>query len=211
MASSASASSLANAQDNVKVYLQVAYRGQSHEIVSESTSTFAKLQEQIANLTQVDATNQKLLGSGPLRSILGKAKENEAKTLVELGITTTRTRPIKVMLVGPTNDELDQIHKGDIEAEKRNRPRQYHPSMLRGGKVSVMDLISKSPQMLRKDFLFGSLAIPTLQPSAVPFTLSKSTPCLHPLHPSMIKSCPDYINSVPIQLFFISVNYTAFK
>lgn len=137
----ASVSSSAASHDDTVVHIQVAYRGQNHDFKSSTESTLAEFQGQIADLTKVDATNQKLLGSGPLRNVLGQVKENEAKTLKAMGVVSTGAKPIKVMLVGPTNDELDQIQKGDMEAEKRNRPRQYHPSMLRGGKVSNVKVV----------------------------------------------------------------------
>jgi hypothetical protein len=120
------------------VQLQIAYRGQSHDIEAASSKTLFDLQEQIADLTHVDATHQKLLGPVSLRSALGKAKDNGDKTLQELGFFLAALRPsIKLMVVGPTSEELSQVQKVDAEAEKRNRPRQYHPSMLRGGKVSL--------------------------------------------------------------------------
>ena len=119
------------------VQLQVAYRGQSHDIELNASTTLSELQEQIEELTHVDATHQKLLGPASLRSILSKAKDNGDRSLEELGFSSISLRPpVKLMVVGPTSEELDQVSKGDQEAEKRNRPRQYHPSMLRGTKVS---------------------------------------------------------------------------
>lgn len=117
------------------IQLQIAYRGQSHDIEIVSSKTLSELQEQIEEMTHVDATHQKLLGPASLRSTLSKAKENSDRTLEELGMLVASRLPIKLMLIGPTSEELDQVSKGDQEAEKRNRPRQYHPSMLRGTKV----------------------------------------------------------------------------
>jgi hypothetical protein len=132
------ASSVASTSAGVAlVQLQIAYRGHSHNLELASSKTLQQLQEEIEDLTHVDATHQKLLGPSSLRNTLSKAKDNGERTLEELGFASLASRlPIKLMLVGPTSEELDQVSKGDQEAEKRNRPRQYHPSMLRGTKVN---------------------------------------------------------------------------
>lgn len=134
-----------SASDITTVQVQIAYRGQSHDIEAATTTTLSDLQEQIASLTHVDATHQKLLGPASLRSVLSKARDNRDKTLEELGFSSAAVKPlIKLMLVGPTSEELSQVQKVDAEAEKRNRPRQYHPSMLRGGKVSCRHHVDRA-------------------------------------------------------------------
>jgi hypothetical protein len=123
--------------EGASVFFQISHQGKRHSLRVESSTTLGSLQEEIAELTRVDATHQKLLVSGPLRPTLAKAKENEAKTVKELKLVSDdESRPVRIMVVGPTDSELDSVQRGDLEAEKRNRPRQYHPSMLRGGKVS---------------------------------------------------------------------------
>jgi hypothetical protein len=155
----ASSSSIDLVDSNVS--FQVAYRGQSHSITVPLSSNIRRLQDEISDLTHVDATHQKLLGSGSLRSIFGKAKDNEDKTLVELGVTCDEKKPHKLMLVGPTNDELDAVQRGDLEAEKRNRPRVYHPSMLKGGKPRNTTKSSTSNP-------FHSLKVHPISPPSTP-------------------------------------------
>lgn len=141
MSAAAVASSSSEAIEEPAYPLLISYRGKNHDIFWPVKSTLAELQDQIADLTDVDATHQKLLGSGPLRNSLTKAKENGHRSLSELGLSSNPTgsdRIVKIMIIGPTREELDEVHKGDVEAEKRNRPRQYHPSLLKGTKVSFL-------------------------------------------------------------------------
>ena len=129
--------------------LQISYRGQNHEVEWPNDGTLEELQSKIAELTDVDATHQKLLGSGSLRgSSLANIKEKgdvafgEAAGLVRRDTASSNSMSsaekvtMKIMVVGPRREELNEIQRVDAEAEKRNRPRQYHPSMLRGTKVS---------------------------------------------------------------------------
>ncbi|UZJ52566.1 hypothetical protein CBS101457_001886 [Exobasidium rhododendri] len=141
---------------------QISHRGQRYDVVVESSMTLGSFQNEIAELTKVDATHQKLLLSGPLRNALSKCKENEDKTLQDLKLLSEDvSKPFKVMLVGPTNDELSSVQRGDLEAEKRNRPRQYHPSMLRGGKPrNTNKATSGSP--------FHALKVHPISPPASP-------------------------------------------
>lgn len=132
------ASSSAQQHDGAMTSFQVAFRGQNHALRMSTSRSVGELQEEIAELTHVDVTRQKLLGSGPHRSVLSKAREWNESSLKQAGLVSKALeRPIKVMVVGPTSGEVDAVEKGDKEAEKRNRPRQFHPSMLRGAKVRL--------------------------------------------------------------------------
>jgi hypothetical protein len=143
MASPIASSSSDRQSDHFSTF-QISHRGKAHTLQLSTSATLGNLQDEIAELINVDASHQKLLGSGSLRNVLSKAKENEEKTLEELNLVSKGETPIKIMIVGPTSDELDAVQKGDLEAEIRNRPRQYHPSMLRGGKVSECPIAAPS-------------------------------------------------------------------
>ena len=135
------ASSSAQQHNGTMTSFQIAFRGQNHALQMSTSRSVGELQEEIAELTHVDATRQKLLGSGPNRSVLSKAREWNESSLEQAGLVSKALEtPIKVMVVGPTSGEVDAVEKGDKEAEKRNRPRQFHPSMLRGAKVRLSEI-----------------------------------------------------------------------
>ena len=118
--------------------LTIAHRGQQHQLEldgSPSTATLSTLQEQIESQTSIPVHLQKLLpgkppkGGGPAPKIAGHAPD---ETLEKVGLQDGH----KIMLLGVTGQELDQVNRQELKVAARLKPRQLHESLLRSAKVS---------------------------------------------------------------------------
>ncbi|KAN0064148.1 hypothetical protein ACQY0O_003315 [Thecaphora frezii] len=118
------------------VELTITFRKDVHHLHDlTGDTTLATLRSVIEQLTNVAARNQKLL---PARA-KGVANLNQApaavpidedpRTLLELGIPNQGCR---LMVVGTPSKELEEAQAEEDYNRRRNGPRQYHPSMLRG-------------------------------------------------------------------------------
>lgn len=159
MASSSSASASASAQpDTASISIHITHRTQTHTLSLDPSTSVSSLRAQIEEITCVPVTHQKLLPSrargvdlnvraGASSSVAthehdgvdGSVSEGsqgaseDGRTLTEAGVHGG----MKIMVLGPSLEEVDRLRKADEEAGKRNAPRSYHPSMLRGTKVSL--------------------------------------------------------------------------
>ena len=119
--------------------LTIVHRRQEHTIKAiASSSTVAELRQSIEELTYVPADKQKLLvprsaGIADLNSHQHADTETDERTLVEVGLVGKPD--LKVTVLGPSSQELERLYQDESEMQKRNAPRQYHPSMLRGAKL----------------------------------------------------------------------------
>lgn len=129
------------------VTIHITYRGANFSLEVDAYKTLHGLQEDIANATDVQIPYQKIVAPAPLRSVFNIKRspfntqddgEHLEATLFDLGLNRAQPtgKPIKLMLIGPKQYEIDALRAEDDLGVKMNRPRQYHPSMLRGTKVS---------------------------------------------------------------------------
>lgn len=117
----------------------MSYRGQSHSFGLAPSSTLETLHDTITEKTGVLPTHQKIVAPGPLKKAFSGQQTDDEATLSQLGFdVAVRRGPIKLMLVGPKQEEIEAVRREDELGAKFKRPRQYHPSMLRGGRVSAM-------------------------------------------------------------------------
>lgn len=126
------------AAEDGEVRFKLSYRGQSYDIIQSLNDRLSQLYDIIYEKTTVTPSYQKIIASGPMKKVFSERdSESEAKepTLAQLGFTSSNSHaPIKLMLVGPPEGEVEAIQKEDEKGQKMNKPRQYHPSMLRGTK-----------------------------------------------------------------------------
>ncbi|TKY86884.1 hypothetical protein EX895_004172 [Sporisorium graminicola] len=112
-----------------------------HEYTIEalaSTSTVSELRQAIEELTFVPVDKQKLLvprsaGIADLNSHQHGDAKTDQRTLAEVGLSSGSDT--KLTVLGPSSQELEQLYQAETEMQKRNAPRSYHPSMLRGTKA----------------------------------------------------------------------------
>lgn len=161
--------------------LIVAFRGQTTELDIDPSATLSSLRAQIEAVTGVAAAQQKIIASGPLRALFAalanrriqdddsdeQGSNGEEK---EIGAFP---EGCKVMVVGPTKEDLESVRRQDEEGQRANRPRQYHPSMLRGstqprrtgpGGSNIATTSSSSS----KQSPFGSIKVHASTPPSAP-------------------------------------------
>ncbi|CDU21982.1 uncharacterized protein SPSC_00612 [Sporisorium scitamineum] len=119
--------------------LGIVHRKHEHTIEALApTITVLELRQAIEELTFVPADKQKLLvppsaGVADLNGRHHGHTKTDQRTLSEVGLAGASD--IKVTVLGPSSQELEQLNKIESEMQKRNAPRSYHPSMLRGTKA----------------------------------------------------------------------------
>ncbi|CBQ71584.1 conserved hypothetical protein [Sporisorium reilianum SRZ2] len=119
--------------------LVVVHRKHEHTIEALAPeSTLSVLRQAIEELTFVPADKQKLLvprsaGVADLNSHHHGDGKTDGRTLAEVGLAGASD--IKITVLGPSSQELEQLYQAETEMQKRNAPRSYHPSMLRGTKA----------------------------------------------------------------------------
>ncbi|PWN92425.1 WLM-domain-containing protein [Acaromyces ingoldii] len=149
--------------------LVVAFRGQTWELSVPETASLSSLREQIENVTDVAAAQQKIIASGPLRTFFAAGGGGDGGGERDEETIGAFKDGSKVMVVGPTKDELEFVRRQDEEGAKANRPRQYHPSMLRGGTQPRRTGATSSTSRLNP---FGSIKVhPSTPPSSPEFKL----------------------------------------
>ncbi|GAC71150.1 protein involved in sister chromatid separation and/or segregation [Moesziomyces antarcticus T-34] len=113
--------------------LEVVYRKQSYTVQGlRSDTTVAQLRQAIEELTYVAADKQKLL----VPRTAGVADLNhgaDERTLGDVGLASKAET--KVTVLGPSSSELEALYSAEADMQRRNAPRQYHPSLLRGAKL----------------------------------------------------------------------------
>ncbi|EPQ27633.1 uncharacterized protein PFL1_04771 [Pseudozyma flocculosa PF-1] len=132
---------------NNTIDLTITFRKDVHRLTDlPADTTLATLRSVIQQLTNVEAPNQKLLPARPkgianlnqppaIHHDAGGADptppslDNDQRTLAQAGIPSAG---LKIMVVGTPSEELQGIQQQEDYARRRNGPRQYHPSMLRG-------------------------------------------------------------------------------
>lgn len=119
--------------------ITVVHRKQEHKIKSlTSSSTLSDLRQAIEALTYVPADKQKLLvptsaGIADLNNHHDRNVSTDRRTLVDVGLAAKADT--KLTVLGPSSQELERLYQDESEMQKRNAPRQYHPSMLGGTKA----------------------------------------------------------------------------
>lgn len=113
--------------------LKLLYRGDQHQMDISSDARLADLRQEIFARTSVPPENQKLLPK-PAKGISGLAacSDDQTRCLDDCGIRDG----LAIMVVGATVAEVDQIQHREKEESRWKQPRNYHPSMLKGTKVS---------------------------------------------------------------------------
>ncbi|GAC95009.1 hypothetical protein PHSY_002582 [Pseudozyma hubeiensis SY62] len=101
-------------------------------------TTLMELRYAIEEVTFVPVDKQKLLvprsaGIADLNSRPDGNAEADHRTLAEAGLA--RNSDVKVTVLGPSSQELERLYQDESEMHRRNAPRQYHPSLLRGTKA----------------------------------------------------------------------------
>ena len=130
--------------------ITVSFRGQVHVLDQLPVSTtLAQSRHTIQELTSVPAAKQKLLPNKakqiadlnhpPSSSDGAKPSlEDDDRTLEQVGIPASGLR---IMVVGTPSKELEEQQEQEEYNRRKNGPRKYHPSMLRGNKVSCAEWI----------------------------------------------------------------------
>ncbi|KAJ1018566.1 hypothetical protein NDA16_004848 [Ustilago loliicola] len=119
--------------------ITIVHRKQEHKIDSLTpSSTLSDLRQAIEQLTYVPADKQKLLvprsaGIADLNSHHDGDAKTDKRTLADVGLVGKAVT--KLTVLGPSSQELQRLYQDESEMQKRNAPRQYHPSMLRGTKA----------------------------------------------------------------------------
>ncbi|SNX88080.1 uncharacterized protein MEPE_06791 [Melanopsichium pennsylvanicum] len=117
--------------------LIIVYRRQEQALrYLTSSSTVYELRQAIEKLIYVPTDKQKLLlprsaGVADL-NINHHHHDTDTRTLVDIGLAGKHG--VKITVLGPSSHELETLYQQETEMQKRNAPRQYHPSMLRGTK-----------------------------------------------------------------------------
>lgn len=154
------------AQEDGDILIKLSFRGQNHDIILTPSNTLADLYDSIYEKTTVTPSHQKVIASGPIRKVfIDKIPEGEQQpTLGQLGFVDAKLNgAIKLMLVGPLETEVEEVQKEDEKGAKMYKPRQYHPSMLRGTKPrSTMNASSSSANP------FHSLRVHQVTPPSAP-------------------------------------------
>lgn len=91
--------------------LNVSYRATLHSLSLLPNATLAVLQARLDELTSVPPSHQKLIFKGK------KATSNDEETLEDLGLKSG----MKVQLLGPTRQELDEMQSAQEQREKKER------------------------------------------------------------------------------------------
>ncbi|SPO31847.1 uncharacterized protein UTRI_06684 [Ustilago trichophora] len=119
--------------------LTIVHRKQEHVLQAlPASSTISELRQAVEELTYVPADKQKLLvprsaGVADLNSHQHGEGNMDTRTLADVGLIGKPD--IKLTVLGPSSQELERLYQDESEMQKRNAPRQYHPSMLRGTKA----------------------------------------------------------------------------
>lgn len=124
------------------INLKINYKSTSNSLSLPISTLLSSLRDSITDFTQVDPSNQKLLPTPKPKSDLwnklttstlkGKKIDHDP-SLQELGLKDG----MKILVLGPQNQDLQKLDQLQKENEKRNTPRSLHPSLLRGTKVSI--------------------------------------------------------------------------
>ncbi|EST06980.2 hypothetical protein PSEUBRA_003609 [Kalmanozyma brasiliensis GHG001] len=119
--------------------LTIVHRKTEHSIDAlEPSTALSELRQAIEALTFVPLDKQKLLvprsaGIADLNSHHHGDAHADSRTLADVGFGDKTD--VKVTVLGPSSEELERLHQNEAEMQKRNAPRSYHPSMLRGTKA----------------------------------------------------------------------------
>lgn len=119
--------------------IKIVHRKQEFSISSLTPSnTVSELRKAVEELTYVPADKQKLLvprsaGIADLNSYQQRDDNVDPRTLADVGLGGKPD--VKLSVLGPSSQELERLYQDETEMQKRNAPRQYHPSMLRGTKA----------------------------------------------------------------------------
>lgn len=119
--------------------LTVVHRKQEHTVEELTpTTTLSQLRQAVEEFTFVPVDKQKLLvprsaGIADLNNRHDGDASADQRTLAEVGLAGNTK--VKVTVLGPPSQELEQLYQDETEMQKRNAPRKYHPSLLRGTKA----------------------------------------------------------------------------
>lgn len=115
------------------VKLAFSHRNAAYEAQLPAAATLAELRAHVSDLTHVPTSNLKLLPRAA-RGVDLNAKD-ESRTLAQVGLEVGGAL-IKVLVLGATQQEVEREAEAVEEKKRREGPRNYHPSMLRGAQVS---------------------------------------------------------------------------
>lgn len=119
--------------------LTIVHRKQEHTIEGlQSGSTISDLRQAIQEVTFVPVDKQKLLvprsaSISDLNTHQHGDGKTDTRTLADVGLSGKND--VKLTVLGPSSQELERLYQDEAEMQKRNAPRSYHPSMLRGTKA----------------------------------------------------------------------------
>jgi len=119
--------------------LTFVHRKQEHTIQALlPTTTVSELRQAIQELVFVPRDKQKLLvprsaAIADLNSHCDGNANTDQRTLAEVGLSSSPST--KLTVLGPSSQELERLYQDEVELQKRNAPRQYHPSLLHGTKA----------------------------------------------------------------------------
>lgn len=109
------------------------HRSQKHTLTLPSSALVSSLRQEIHYLTSVPPSNQKLLPKPAKGVLLTPAATTDATTIEDAGLKDG----MSIMVLGATAEEVGKVKREETEASKWKQPRNYHPSMLQGTKVSL--------------------------------------------------------------------------
>lgn len=115
------------------LWFQLQYRGETYRLELKTDASIEDLQQSAEMLTGVSVSVQKLLAqrSGVSAAIMRtlRARATNTTTICDVGLCAGD----RIVVVGPTATELEQVAASDRAWSDRSRPRKLHPSLLRGG------------------------------------------------------------------------------
>jgi hypothetical protein len=119
-----------------ELHFAVSHRGQTKSIRLDCSSTLEALHDAFAEQFDVLPAHQKIISPTPTLKKAFTDVKSVSQSLQTLGFveeSEKRGGVIKLMLVGPKQDEIDALRKEDEQGARMQAPRKYHPSMLRTG------------------------------------------------------------------------------
>lgn len=111
------------------VALTIKYRSQTHVISIAKSSTLSQLQEKIYDITRVQPAHQKLLAPqcGQRIAEILRSGAAEDVTLDSLQVKDG----IRMSVIGATESEIAKVQEQDEKMAVKQKPRQFHPSLLK--------------------------------------------------------------------------------
>lgn len=120
-----------------RIHLQVTYSGRTLSLALEPSARLSRLVSVLEQEFSVATSTAKLVAKGKKLDLSLSANDDPDETTIEhflelnrlVATTTTTTRPVKMLLIGPRSDALDALRDAEHVRDKKRLAFRHHASL----------------------------------------------------------------------------------